>query len=347
MKSRHECHKKSLRGMGVAAVIILGILSAVGSGSGGGGFDSGGGTPSGSTPSSIKAFNFDGSNTVTAAQLAANAMSFFSNFTDLGQEVIDMLLTSDPNNSPFDLTTGCQNPGDNPDAKLIWTDNGDGIISVGDKATLQFTNCDLDGSGATGTGTVDFVVTGVDPDPLPNSVGLDVSVNVTFNDSPDIIKYTATFGVMSSTPNNADVTVVYTADDTKGHNLTVTKNGVTRFKFACFNVTKAYNVGTNPGTYALSANGVINASDSIFSLVGGPPPQMSFVSDWMESGTKRLESLSSPACATAGAPNGVGDSDGSYINMEAQGGGMVRLHTFDVANVEFFTTDTIWNDLLN
>ena len=344
MKSSHEFYRRSLRTLGIGAVVILGILSTLGSGSGD---NNGGGTFSGSTPSSIKAFNFDASNTDTAASLAASAMSFFSDFTATGQEVIDMLSTSDPNNSPFDLTSGCQNPGDNPAANLTWTDNGDGFISVGDKATLQFTNCDLDGSGATGTGTVDFTVTAVDPDPLPNSVGLDVAVNITFNDTPNTIKYTATFAVTSSTPNNADVTVLYTADDSKGNHLTVTENGITRFKFACFSVTKAYNVGTDPGTYALSANGVINASDSIFSLVGGPPPQLSFASDWMESGTKRLASLSSPACATAGAPHGVNDSDGSYINMEAQGGGMIRLHTFNLSNVEFFNMDTTWDNLLN
>ena len=153
--------------------------------------------------------------------------------------------------------------------------------------------------------------------------------------------------MLISTPDNINFTVIYTADDPKGHHLTVTENGVTRFTFACFNATKSLDVDSSAGTYSLSANGVINASNAIFSLVGGTHPQMFFASDWMESGTKRLESRAVPNCDTAGAPNGVSDSNGSYIDMEAQGGGMVRLHTYDAANTEIFTTDTVWSDLLN
>ena len=67
----------------------------------------------------------------------------------------------------------------------------------------------------------------------------------------------------------------------------------------------------------------------------------------MESGTKRLLSSSVPDCATLGVPNGVADSDGSYIDMEALGGGSIRLHTFDSTNSEIHTEDTTYNALLN
>ena len=80
------------------------------------------------------------------------------------------------------------------------------------------------------------------------------------------------------------------------------------------------------------------------SLAGGP--ELSFISDKIEAGKKLLLSLSAPECAALGAPNGVGDSDGSYIGMEALGGGNVRLHTFDATNVEQSTIDTTWDALL-
>ena len=54
------------------------------------------------------------------------------------------------------------------------------------------------------------------------------------------------------------------------------------------------------------------------------------------------------ACTTVGVPStGVGGSDGSYIHMEALGGGNMRLHTFDAMNVEVFTVDTTWDVLID
>jgi hypothetical protein len=80
------------------------------------------------------------------------------------------------------------------------------------------------------------------------------------------------------------------------------------------------------------------------SLAGGPA--LTFSNDMMESGTKRLLSLAVPGCASIGVLNGVGDSDGSYLDIEALGGGNIRLHTYDDMNVEIFTTDTTWDSLL-
>ena len=76
-------------------------------------------------------------------------------------------------------------------------------------------------------------------------------------------------------------------------------------------------------------------------------PQLTFVGDRLESGTKRLLSLSVPECVALGVPGGVGDTDGSYLDMEALGGGGIRLHTFDAGGVEFKVMDTTWDALLN
>ena len=67
-KDLHK-HNRFLRITGLTVVILLGILTTLGSG---GGSDDVEGTPQGS----ITAFNFTAGNTFTAAQLAASAMSF-------------------------------------------------------------------------------------------------------------------------------------------------------------------------------------------------------------------------------------------------------------------------------
>jgi hypothetical protein len=336
MTSRNENYKKFLRSMGSGALVVLGILSALGSGGGGDTVA----TPSGATPSSVAAFNFNAGNTVTAARFAASAMSFFPKLSALEQKILAALAASDPGNSPFDLAM-CANTGH---SMLAWIDGDHSDdLSMGDSASLQFTNCDMDGNGASASGTVKFGITSVDPDPLPDSVSLNISVNLTITDAPDTKVLIANFGATSSTPDNTDFTDVYTAHDASGQKLAVTQNGSALFEFGCFSVTQTFSVADSAGTYTLSPSGVINASDSIMSLAGGP--QLSFVSDRIESGTTRLLSLSAPGCATLGVAGGVGDSDGSYIDMVALGGG-VRLHTFDAANTEINTTNTTWDALL-
>jgi hypothetical protein len=337
MKGSNQRLKSFLRITGSGAVVIFGILSILGSG---GGSDVSG-TPSGATPSSIEAFNFNAGNTITAAQVAASTMAFFSDFSTLGETILTTLAASNPANSPFDLAL-CMNTGT---SKLSWIDGDQsGDMSIGDSATLQFTNCDLDGSGATTTGTAKLGVTSVNTDPLPNSVGLNVAVNVAITDTSDTTTYVANFAETSNTVDNTSFTNVYTANDTSAQHLTVAKNGGTLYEFGCFNVTKSFSLADSAGTYKLQPSGVINAADAIMSLAGGP--ELSFISDQMEAGTKRLLSLSVPECATLGVPNGVSDSDGSYIDMEALGGGNVRLHTFDASNAEQSTIDTTWDALL-
>jgi len=336
MKGSNERLKSFLRIAGSGTVVIFGILSILGSGGG----SKVSGTPSGTRPSSIKAFNFNAGNSVAAAQVAASIMAFFSDFSTLGHTILTTLAVSNPANSPFDLAL-CTNTGM---SKLSWIDGDQSDdISIGDSATLQFTDCDLDGNGATTTGTAKFGVTSVNADPLPNSVGLNAAMNVAITAAPDTTSYTANFAETSSTVDNTKFTSVYTANDTSAQLLTVAKNGSILYEFGCFNVIKSFSIADGVGTYKLQPSGVINAANAIMSLAGGP--ELSFISDQMEAGKQRLLSISVPECATLGIPYGVGDSNGSYLDMEALGGGNVRLHTFDAANVEQSTIDTIWDAL--
>ena len=334
MKKSNLKLNRFLRIPGTMALIMFGILSV--SGCGGGDDGDGGGT-------NVTPFNFNADNTVEAAQLAADAMSFFPPFSELGHAVITLLDIADPSTFPLDLGV-CTNTGGT--SELSWNDaDGSGDLSAGDTTSLLFTNCDIDGIAS---GTINFVFTSVELDlQPPDSVGHTVSVNLNINDAIDTATFTANFEANWSTPNNTDFINVYTADDPSGQKLTVSENGITLLQFGCFNVTHTFNIGNSEGTYQLVPGGVINASDRIMSLIGTPP--LIFINDAMESGTRRLLSVSMPVtCTTVGVPpNGIGGSDGSYIDMEALGGGNMRLHTFDAMNVEFFTVDTTWDSLTN
>jgi hypothetical protein len=339
IRSSDNC-KRLLRCIGGVAVAILGILSALGSG--GGNNNDNPAAPAGAAPAGIAAYNFDEINSGRAAQLAASVLSFFPNFTATDRLILTMLAASDPGNSPFDLAM-CANTGR---SMLTWIDSDhSGELSVGDSASLQLTNCDTDGNGTSASGTVKFGVTSLDTDPLPNSIGFNASVNLTVTDAADNTHFVANFRATSSTPNNTDFTDIYTANDASDQKLTVTENGGALFEFGCFNVTQTFTVATGAGSYDLSPSGVINAADSIMSLAGGS--RLSFIDDALESGRQRLLSSPSPNCATVGVPDGIGGSDGSYLDIEALGGGNVRLHTFDAANAELNTLDTTWSALLN
>ena len=343
MKKSNEKLNRFLRIPGIIVLIMFGILSV--SGCGGGGDDANGD----GDVTNVAPFNFNADNTVEAAQLAADAMSFFPAFSELGHAVITLLAVSEPNNFPLDLVGVCTNTGGT--AELSWNDaDSSGDLSAGDTTSLLFTNCDIDG---TASGTIDFAFTSVDiqqlslPLPLPSSAGFSVSVNLNINNAIDTATFTANFEANWSTPNNTDFINVYTADDPSGQKLTVSENGITLLQFGCFNVTHTFNIGNSEGTYHLAPGGVINASDKIMSLLGGPP--LLFINDAMNSETRRLVSVSMPvACTTVGVPaNGIGGSDGAYIDMEALGGGNMRLHTFDAMGVEVFTVDTTWALLID
>ena len=336
MKNSNKKLNRFLRISGTMALIIFGILSVSACG-GGGGDDDGDGDVTGVTP-----FYFNAGNTVEAAQLAADAMSFFPAFSKVSQEVITLLAVSDPGNFPLDLVGVCANAGT---AKVSWNDaDSSGDLSAGDTVSLLFTNCDIDGIAS---GTIDIAVTSAELNlQPPESVEFAASVNLNINDAAGTATFTANFDASWSTTNDSDFINVYTADDASGQKLTVSENGVTLYQFGCFNVTHAFYIGNSEGTYQLTPDGVINAADRIMTLAGRP--LLGFINDAMESGTKQLVSVPMPECTAVGIPSTwVGFSDGSYIEMEALGGGNIQLHTFDVDGTEFFTVDTTWDLLMD
>lgn len=320
----------------IMVIILLGgvsILPSCSSGDGDGDGDS-------DSISGITAFNFTADNTVSAAEFAAAAISFFPAFTEIGHNVImELVPPAVPGNFPVNLML-CANSGS---SVLSWTDaDNSSDLTAGDTASLQFTDCEIDGGGDSLTGAIGFVVNGIDLAATPSSIDLTVSIDLDVDIAPDIITYAASFGVNASTENNSLYTYGYSANDSLGQKLAVAENGTTRFQLGCFNVVQSYSPGS-PGTYSLSPGGAINASGKIMSIASGPSPSLVFSNDMIETGTRRLLSISAPGCAAIGTLNGVGDSDGSYIEMEALGGGQVRLHTYNVTDVEIFTTDTTWN----
>ena len=339
MKSILEKSRRLIRKQGVIAIALvagLGILGACSSSD-----DEEAGFVPSTGPS---AYNFNAGNAETAAEIAAAAMSFFPDFTAVSQVVIDRLLTDVPANSPFDLTL-CNSGA----ARLFWVDTDGSIdLSVGDTASLQFTNCDFDGSGETVTGTVDIDATSVSVALPAVDVGYAASVDLTISLVPDTTDITANFNARMSSPDGNSFTSVYTAADAPGKTLAVTENGTGYFTLGCFNVTQTYDLaGLGAGTYNLDPAplGAINASEQVFSLARGPI--LSFIADEFESGTQRLLSLSAPDCASIGAPNGVPDSDGSYLDMIALGGGNLMLRIFDVDNIETSSIPTTWDSLTN
>jgi hypothetical protein len=340
MKKSNAYFDRVLRIPATIAFIAFSTLSLSGCLSSGGDddvVDDNNGTP-------VSAFNFTSDNTVTAAKIAADTMSFFPAYTVIGHTVISTLAISEPNNLPTDIGL-CMNT--DGSSVLSWNDNDSNAdLSAGDTTSLAFTNCDIEGIA---NGTINFAITSADldqsPPVSPDSVVMNVTANLSIFDDPDVITYTVNFKVEMTTADNNIFTVQYTVDDSSGQKITASENGATLYQFGCFDVSETYSPSTE-GTYQLSPNGVINAANKIMSLVGGPHPQLTFSSDRMETGTKRLLSIAAPGCASVGVANGVGDSDGSYLDMEATGGGNITLRTYDESDAEIFSTETTWEALL-
>jgi len=317
-------------------VIVIGSLGILGACSS----DDDTGIVAGDT---VSAFNFTRDNTIIAAEIAAAAMDFFPTFNEIGQAMIDTLLSASPLESPFPDVVPCTNaPAGSTSLSWLDTDNS-GDLTVGDEATLTFTACDLDNSGETVSGTVNFEATSVI---VPVSLGIDVSIDLTINFGGDKTTVAGGFGFVMKTTDAVNFTNIYTAVDAPGQTLTITEKDIPYFKAGCFKVVQTYTMtGIMTGFFELAAEGAINASNKILSLASGPA--VMFVDSEMYSGTQRLLSKSVPDCASIGAPAGVSDSDGSYMDMEAISSGLMTLHAFDIDDVEFYTEETSWNNLID
>jgi hypothetical protein len=291
--------------------------------------------------SGVTAFTFDENNTRIAAEIAAAAMEFFPAFNEISMAMLEILAGETyPPTSPFVLPL-CTNTGIGS-ASLSWVDaDGSGDLTVGDTAMLDFTTCDVDSSGETIDGPVNFEAVSVT---LPTSVGINVSLDLDIVFAGETTEVNGAFGFTVETIDSMNFTNVYTALDVPGQTITITENGVPYFKAGCFNVTQTYYIlDVQFGMYNLATKGVINASNQILSLAQGPAVE--FMGGDMYTGTQRLLSVSEPICASIGVPaNGV-SSDNSYMDMEAPGGGLLFLHTFRADGTEFYTEETTWSAL--
>jgi hypothetical protein len=322
---------------GMPTAVVLAILVVVGACS------SSDDDITGNTETTVTAFNFDGTNSTLAAEIAAAAMSFFPEYTAISLAVIDILTNpnSDPNDSPFPVPGICVAG----TAELSWNDtDNSGDLTAGDTATLTFTGCDFDGGGDIVNGTVEITATSVST--VPPGFGYTAAINLTVSYGADTTTITANFNANTSSPDGTNFTSVYTGTDQPGQTVTVTENGTEYFKMGCFNVTQMYNdTEIFAGNYELSPSGVIVAVNKVMSLAAGA--NLSFIGDNMEAGTQRVLSIAAPGCASVGVANGVGDSNGSYLEMQGTGGGNIQLLTFDVNDVETSSIATTWDALTN
>jgi hypothetical protein len=119
----------------------------------------------------------------------------------------------------------------------------------------------------------------------------------------------------------------------------MTENGAEYFKLGCFNVIHTFDTANIvDGNYELASSGAINASNTVLSMAGGSA--LSFMDNAMDAGKQHLLSVSQPAGASVGSPNGVGDSDVSYMVMEAITGSIIGLHTYDANGVKASRVET-------
>ena len=176
--------------------------------------------------SGVSAFNFTADNTRIAAEIAAAAMDFFPAFNEVGLAMIDTLLSGDPLESPFPDVIPCTNAPAGS-TSLAWNDtDSSGNLTVGDTARLTFTACDVDNTGETISGTVDFRAASV---LAPASIGIDVSLDLTISLGADTTTVAGDFGFTMSTADTFNYTNVYVAVDALRQAITITENGIPNF----------------------------------------------------------------------------------------------------------------------
>lgn len=261
----------------------------------------------------VRAFDFTVlGNEIDAAKMAKITMTLFPAFTQLGHEILSVLENADPNNSPFELTMCMNAP--TGSANVTWLDkDGDLELSTGDVANLTVINCDNDGTFF--SADIEIIFTNMDVDNLPRIKDMDATMDYTISHVSGPISFTGSFGVNNQTLDDMNYTNTFIASDTPGQILAISQNNIPLYQFGCFNVVHSFGIAV-PNTYDLATAGVINVATYIMSLEKGPP--ITFMNNTPFSGSQRLRSQSVPYCAAVDVPNGVSDSNGAYIDIEAK-----------------------------
>jgi hypothetical protein len=325
--------KRYLKILGL--LIITGMLVFALARCGGGDGDGGGTIGFDFTP---------GGNESVALSLAKNTMAFYPIFSEIGYEAIDILVSADPNNSPY-MVALCANATIGS-ATLSWDDTDSNLeISSGDSATIDVINCDLDNSETPVSGQIIFTFSVVDIDNLPRQLELSIAFNISINDLSGDIVVTGKFGAITQTTNDANYTYTYVAQDVADEVISITRvNDQSRYMFGCYTVVHAFDIGA-PDTYDLAIAGVINSQNYIMSFEDGPP--FTFINNLPYSGKKKLLSQSDPNCASVGAPNDVSSTNGMYMVFEGalSTDGWINATIFDANDVWVTEFMTRWEDI--
>jgi len=325
----------------LAAILVLVVTAAYGCSSGGDDDENGG-------PGGPGAFNFTEANMSTAAGIAIGALEILPNFSQITLELLDLIFgvaaLQPAVFRPADVVPGlCQSGQADLDYNLI-----------GLTATLTFDECDLAGDGTLIDGSVTLAFTGIPQQGPPLNVGANVTMNVTTTDDVGSQVITGNFGLSIDSVGGLDYTVTFAAEDPDGY-LRSRAGGQT-VTFGCFDIVLTFSIlDFEAGYFELSANAVVNANGKIFSITSAGFVPLDFEpypseDSYPDAGGMRFFSFvlsAEDGCAAVGAPDGVGNSDGSNFILTAVPGDDddVTLELRDSEDAIVSTEDTTWSAL--
>jgi hypothetical protein len=336
-------------------ILLLLVVGAYGCSSSGDDEEVGG-------PGGPGAFNFTEANMSTAASVAIGGLEILSQFSRLTLELLDYLSgvggVSSASFRPAAVIPigdiGVCLGGGSADLTLNDADNNF-QPSVGDSATLTFTDCDFedDGNADSLDGTVTLAFTGLVLAPSLDVIA-DVTMNVTTTDDVGSQVITGNFGLSIASPDMVNYTAVFTAEDPGGY--LKGKEGVQTVKCGCFDIALTFSIlDFDEGYFQLSPNAVVNANGKVFSITSAGLAPLDFEpypsdgNSYPDAGGMRFFSfvLTEGGCAAVGSPDGVGNSDGSNFILSALSGDLddVTLQLRDSEDVIVSTEATTWSAL--
>lgn len=243
-------------------------------------------------------------------------------------------------------------------AALVWDDADDSTtFSVGDKATLTFTDCNNAQSGANPepiNGTLAMTLKGMNM-AAGMSIDADVSMDVVIDETDSTGAQRKAFAAQGTaaiaTADAVNYTMIYKFEgdqsigEFRGTQQTAKGDLAMFYRFGCGTMQHAFSV-SNPAAFTVSVNGVVTgASEGTLTQSTTTPVMFMRTGPSTaapESGVMAFESGSQP-CSGAGVLLGV-QGDGSSMTMTALGGGVVRLEGTTAEGAPFTVTKN-WDEL--
>lgn len=312
-------------------VIALTGVAACGGGKGGGGTDGG---------PDVGAFNFNQANMTTAAGVAARVVDAFPPVADLLDAAFVEIGRGGLRSSEPVLLPACAVGA----AAFSWSDvNLDGVLSAGDTARFDLTGCRVHpGDGETLGGSMDLTFTSVASGP-PRTLEAQLELKLAAAGNPP--------GALTGR-----VALSATSADGVHHGLVfrpsgaakISATGAASFELGC------YDVRDDPDpalgfVRRVAATGVVKTQGKILSIApGGKLLYEAGDRPAGQEGRLELVSLAVPECAALGVGEGVGDSDGSRLEVITTGApGELRLDLYRGSGPLERSVDARWWDLLN